>query len=239
MLFKGSIVFKDIRLRAKIIVNIIIVWKLCYPSAQNLLETLEQWTEIINEGDGIVVAYLELRKAFYIVSHECLIYKLSKYGINRQILNWIKDFLNDRTQRVVIRGTASSSREVTSGVPQGSVLGPILFLIFINDLPWGLLSKLGLFADDSKLFSRIVSNKNKSKYRDRNGSRNLQEDLNRVVEWARKLKMEFNIGKCKIMHLGYNNPRTSYRMEDIRLEVIEEERDWLTANLILESIFKP
>ena len=191
----------------------------------NLLETIEQWTEIIDEGDCIDVAYLDFRKAFDLVSHEHLIYKLSKYGINGQILNWIKDYLNERTQRVVIRGTASSSRKVTSGVPQGSVLGPILFLIFINDLPWGLLSKLGLFADDSKLFSRIISNKNKSKYRDRSGSRNLQEDLNRVVEWAKKWKMEFNIGKCKIMHLGHNNPRNSYSMGDTSLEVTEEERD--------------
>ena len=99
------------------------------------------------------MAYLDFRKAFDLVSHEHLIYKLSKYGIKGQILNWIRDFLKDRTQRVVIRGTASSPRNVTSGVPQGSVLGPILFLIFINDLPIELLSRLSLFADDSKLFS--------------------------------------------------------------------------------------
>ena len=84
----------------------------------NLLETLEQWTEIIDEGDAIDVAYLDFRKAFDLVSHEHLIYKLSKYGIKGKLLEWIKDFLKDRTQRVVIRGTASSPRKVTSGVPK-------------------------------------------------------------------------------------------------------------------------
>ena len=191
----------------------------------NLLETLEQWTEIIDEGDAIDVAYLNFRKAFDLVSHEHLIYKLSKYGIKGKLLEWIKDFLKDRTQRVVIRGTASSPRKVTSGVPQGSVLGPLLFLIFINDLPLGLLSALSLFADDSKLFSRIVKSKKKGKKSNINGSAILQNDLNAVLEWANKWRMEFNVDKCKIMHLGHNNPKTTYSMGGSNLEETEEERD--------------
>ena len=191
----------------------------------NLLETLEQWTEIIDEGDAIDVAYLDFRKAFDLVSHEHLIYKLSKYGIKGNLLEWIKDFLKDRTQRVVIRGTASSPRKVTSGVPQGSVLGPLLFLIFINDLPLGLLSTLSLFADDSKLFSRIVRNKKGMKNVMENGNVTLQNDLNAVLEWANKWKMEFNVDKCKIMHLGHNNPKATYSMGGSNLQETEEERD--------------
>ena len=80
----------------------------------NLLETLEAWTQIIEEGDGIDVAYLDFRKAFYLVSHKHLIFKMSKYGINGPILDWVKDFLRDRSQRVLIRGTASTSQGVTS-----------------------------------------------------------------------------------------------------------------------------
>ena len=88
--------------------------------------------------------------------------------------------MNNRKQRVVIRGTTSSWESVTSGVPQGSVLGPILFLIFINELPTELLSKLSLFADDSKLFSRIIVNKKKTNPEVIEGSRRLKEDLNKV-----------------------------------------------------------
>ena len=171
------------------------------------------------------MAYLDFRKAFDLVSHEHLIYKLTKYGIEGKILNWIKDFLRNRTQKVVIRGTESTSREVTSGVPQGSVLGPLLFLIFINDLPTELISRLSLFADDSKLFSRIIADKNKVKTDNIDGGRQLQDDLDRVVEWAKKWKMEFNVDKCKVMHLGLNNPRRSYNMGDTSLQASEEERD--------------
>ncbi|CAL4066695.1 unnamed protein product, partial [Meganyctiphanes norvegica] len=114
---------------------------------------------------------------------------------------------------------------VTSGVPQGSVLGPILFLIFINDLPLGVLSPLSLFADDSKLFSRIVTSRNKRKFTGMQGSRALQDDLNRVMDWAKKWKMEFNVDKCKIMHLGHSNPRNIYNMDAVNLKVTEEEKD--------------
>ncbi|CAL4079335.1 unnamed protein product [Meganyctiphanes norvegica] len=130
-----------------------------------------------------------------------------------------RDFLRDRTQRVVIRGTASEALGVTSGVPQGSVLGPILFLIFINDLPLNVISPVSLFADDSKVFSRIVSEKNKSKCNSANGNEVLQGDLNRIKEWADNWKMEFNVDKCKMMHLGSSNPKANYTMgEQILLQ---------------------
>ena len=109
--------------------------------------------------------------------------------------------ISDRSQRVVIRGSSSEACNVTSGVPQGSVLGPVLFLIFINDLPLEVLSPLSLFADDSKIFTRIVTTKEKTKWTGFDGHGALQRDLLRVQEWAKKWKMEFNISKCKIMHI--------------------------------------
>ena len=143
------------------------------------------------------VAYLDFRKAFDLVSHKHLISKMSKYGINGTILEWVKDFLRNRSQRVLIRGTASTSQGVTSGVPQGSVLGPVLFLIFINDLPLKVLSPLSLFADDSKIFTRIVDKENEVKIYENSGKDILQQDLCSVLEWAKKWKMEFNVENVK------------------------------------------
>ncbi|CAL4083944.1 unnamed protein product, partial [Meganyctiphanes norvegica] len=118
----------------------------------NLLTTLEDWTSILDDGDCVDVAYLDFRKAFDLVSHKHLLLKLQKYGINGQVGNWIKAFLENRKQRVVIRGQVSDELDVLSGVPQGSVLGPILFLIFINDLPNCTTCPVCLFADDSKIY---------------------------------------------------------------------------------------
>ena len=193
----------------------------------NLLEIIESWTDILDDDDGVDVAYLDFRKAFDLVSHRHLIYKMSKYGITRQTLNWVEAFLSNRKQKVVIRGTASELLEVTSGVPQGSVLGPILFLIFINDLPLKVISPLSLFADDSKVFTRIVAEKNiKNKVKPApTGNEVLQRDLENIKKWADKWKMEFNVDKCKVMHLGRLNQCQEYSMGGKNLQVTTEEKD--------------
>ena len=128
--------------------------------------------------------FLDISKAFDRVWHEGLIFKLKSYGISGSLLKLMQDFLSGRFQRVVLNGKVSDWAEVLAGVPQGSILGPLLFLIFINDLPVGLLSEVKVFADDTSLFS-LTHNQLRT-------AAELNSDLLRVSEWAYQWKMSFN-----------------------------------------------
>ena len=105
---------------------------------------------------------MDLSKAFDTVPHNRLLMKIRAYGINGPLLSWLKSFLTDRFQRVVVRGACSSWVSVKSGVPQGTVLGPIMFLIYINDISHGLTSPVKLFADDMKVYSVIYRERYRS-----------------------------------------------------------------------------
>ena len=114
---------------------------------------LEEWTDMIEKGEALDVIYTDFSKAFDSVPHQRLLAKLERSGIKGDILQWIRSFLKGRCQCVNVDGTRSGWRDVTSGIPQGSVIGPILFVIFINDMPQVVKQNFcKLFADDSKLY---------------------------------------------------------------------------------------
>ncbi|CAM4695718.1 unnamed protein product [Lepidochelys kempii] len=148
------------------------------------------------------------------VPHGELLVKLEKMGINMKIERWIRNWLKGRLQRVILKGELSAWREVTSGVPQGLVLGPILFNPFITDLGTKSGSVLIKFVDDTKLGG--IANLE----RDRDI---IQEDLDDLVNWSNSNRMKFNSEKCKVMHLGINNKNFSCKLGMYQLEVMEEK----------------
>jgi len=126
--------------------------------------------------------------------------KLSAYGVTGNINQWIRQFLTGRTQKVKVNNDLSSKASVLSGIPQGSILGPVLFTVFINDLPECMESTCKIFADDTKIYD-------KSSRRDI-----IQDDINKLQEWSDKWHLYFNVSKCKVMHIGKKNPNFGYTM---------------------------
>ncbi len=186
----------------------------------NLLETFDVITGYLSDKNPVDVVFLDFAKAFDKVPHERLLLKLKSYGIEGKLHAWIRSFLTDRKQRVVMGNVTSMWEDVTSGVPQGSVLGPLLFLVYINDMPSVLQNKCKLYADDSKIISRA------SCEQDRRG---LQSDLDNIIKWTDTWLMRLNFDKCKIMHFGKNNPKYKYSLFDSetskRYELVETESE--------------
>jgi len=163
-----------------------------------LLEVMDDFSNFADNGQDFDVIYLDFKKAFDSVPHERLLIKIKSYGIDGKLHSWIKDFLNERSQYVKVQNEYSGTRKVTSGIPQGSILGPVLFLIFINDLPECIDSLSEIFADDTKTFNTCDK------------SDVIQEDLNALQEWSDKWQLFFNCSKCKCLHFGKTNPKRQY-----------------------------
>jgi len=150
-------------------------------------------------GKQTDVILLDFAKAFEKVPHERLCHKLSHLGINGPLIEWIRCFLTDRTQQVVINGRKSSTSTVSSGVPQGTVLAPLLFLCFINDITKDISSTIKLYADDVLIYRRIISI---------DDCKVLQRDLFTLEKWADKWNMCFSPTKCEFLRI--TNNRNSY-----------------------------
>jgi hypothetical protein len=167
----------------------------------NILSFMESVTSKIDEGNPVDIVYLDFAKAFDKVPHVRLVNKLEAHGISGLVLNWVRHWLSNRRQKVCINNEESDWRNVSSGVPQGSLLGPVLFLIYINDLDNAIVSKLGKFADDTKLCQSV---------RNKEDIESLQRDLDVLHEWSVEWQMSFNVDKCVVMHVGHNNKHSKY-----------------------------
>ena len=191
----------------------------------NLLEFLDKVLEMLDDNDPVDIVYLDFSRAFDQVSHVKLLQKLDNLGIRGKIKRWIKSWLENRTQYVEINGKRSETRAVKSGVPQGSVLGPLLFIVYINDLDEMIKSLVRKFADDTKAASKVKTAADVEGF---------QDCLNKMLDWSKKWAMGFNLSKCKIMHCGRNNQKAEYTMDGVKLKTVDSERDigvCITANM--------
>ena len=185
-----------------------------------LLVCVEQWSKQFDQGTGVDTIYTDFSKAFDRVSHTKLLSKILSFGIKGNIANWIKDFLSERYQRVRVEGSLSDWTIVKSGVPQGSVLGPTLFVLYINDLPDALHEDVvKLFADDAKLSKSISSVED---------AISLQKTVDKLVQWSDKWSLSLNSNKCKVLHLAKseNAYKHKYSMPGADGPVILQETEY-------------
>ncbi len=188
-----------------------------------LLHVLDEWTETLDNGGSVDVVYCDFLKAFDKVPHLRLLNKLHTYGLPDYLVDWIRGFLLGRRQRVAIQGALSDWKSVLSGIPQGSVLGPLLFVLYINCLPNQIQhgSSVYLFADDTKLFKHIQTVED---------CQHLQTDINHIVSWTEDSLLKLHPDKCKLMRICSKNsqiPAFDYTLGSTGNSItrVSEEKD--------------
>ena len=185
-----------------------------------LVLTNHMWSKALDAGLQVDAVFLDFAKEFDRVNHKILLHKLCNFGISGSLLAGCGDYLSNRKQRVVVGGKCSSWLNITSGVPQGSILGPLFVVIFISDLPEVISqeSSVALYADDCKAF-RVVNYPNDLMM--------FQDDLASLCTWSQQKRMTFNVKKCKLMRITQKKQpfRSSFTLNGSVLEEVHEFRD--------------
>ncbi|KAJ3650156.1 hypothetical protein Zmor_021861 [Zophobas morio] len=180
----------------------------------NLLSCLNEWSDSLDKHKPTDVIYLDFSRAFDCVPHQRLMHKLHHQGVRGDLLTWISSFLNNRSFKVRVDKEYSNPRSVLSGIPQGCVLVPLLFLAYTSDLVAGISSKCALYADDAKIFADPTSNWD-----------TLQSDLYKIAIWSSAWFLPLNEDKCVVLHIGPNNPLNTYSINGKLLRSVKSVND--------------
>ena len=168
------------------------------------------------------IVYLDFKKAFHSVPHARLLKKLHAYGIGGKLLECVSYFLRERRQCVNVDGELSSWKKVESGIPQASILGPLLFLVYVNDIPLEVKNPMKMFADDTKFYGDMTTKEEIAK---------LQNVLDAVARWTSAWQLPLSVKKCQLLHLGRHNVKNQYRIADIPIETVKEEKTWVSLSM--------
>ena len=184
-----------------------------------LLDVVHNIGKALDRGKEMDIIYLDFSKAFDSVPHDKLIEKLQQFGITGPLLYWYNNYLSGRKQRVVVDGVSSSFLDVTSGVPQGSIVGPLLFLLYVNDLPDAAEhSKVPMFADDSKCY-RVIETPQDTEL--------LQSDLHSLCSWSTTSDLNFNLKKCTSIRFSRKRTKKSpdYNLSHQQITITSTQKD--------------
>lgn len=186
-------------------------------TVSQLVLAVNDWSKSFDESKPVDILYLDISKAFDTVSHPKLFCKLEACGINGNLLAWLKAYLSNRKQRVCMGNVVSEFRDCCSGVAQGSVLGPLLFLLYINDLPSVCkYAKCLLFADDAKIYFSV---------RPGPAFEQFHSDIVRIFEWTNCMQLSVALHKCSVLHVGVTNSRMQYSVDNIVIPSAAVARD--------------
>ena len=188
-------------------------------TTSDLLEAFNDWTLALNDKNSVAVANIDFAKAFDTVSHSKLLCKLQSHGISGRLLCWISSFLSGRTQQTRVGSSLAAITSLTSGVIQGSVIGPLLFVLFINDITLLFNSNkctCKLYADDLKLYSVLHAEID---------CNNLQDHLNAVYDWSQKWQLNISYKKCNLMYIGNTHYKPNLLLNNDKLAVVDTVKD--------------
>nr|VZI42503.1 unnamed protein product [Spirometra erinaceieuropaei] len=184
----------------------------------NLLYCLEHWTRAVGRGDMVHAIYIDIKKGFDSVPHHRLLYKLSRAGVRGKLLMWIRTFLIGHSQAVHVGDQQSAAVAVKSAVPEGSVIGPTLFLVYVNDCANELNCDVVMLADDINIWSTIGSEVDEAR---------LQTNLDHLEQWSKDWLLPFNVNKCDFLRVGRTSSpnHTVYRLTGTPLQVVDAQKD--------------